>query len=198
MWKSILRVWAARFVCPEATATEVSMFQIVKADRDLSVELILAHWHVPSSREVFTFSFISFILGGLVLSLADWAVGTRCRLAISTDVHKLSVKKWLFNNIAFKAYAQGPVGHYRAITSEIFVWTSGGKLMCCCDERFSLREAAARAGQDRLDQLQIKLVAVSVPSVLLQHMGLIIKKSNVVCVCACSPVPSNLNSLILQ
>lgn len=44
----------------------------------------------------------------------------------------------MFNNIAFKAHAQGPVGHYRAITSEILVWTSGGKLMCCCDERFSL------------------------------------------------------------
>lgn len=147
--KNILRVWTARFVPPEATATEVSMFQIVKADRVLSVELILAHWHVPSSCAAFAFSFISFILGGLALSLADWVDGTRCCLAISTDVHKLSVKEWLFNNIAFKAYAQGPVGHYRAITSEILVWTSGGKLMCCCDERFSLRRVAARAEQDR-------------------------------------------------
>lgn len=31
---------------------------------------------------------------------------------------------------------EGPVGHYRAISSEIPVWTSGGKLMCYCDERF--------------------------------------------------------------
>lgn len=33
---------------------------------------------------------------------------------------------------------EGPVGHYRVINSEILVWTSGGKLMCYCDERFFL------------------------------------------------------------
>lgn len=113
-------------------------FPTVKADRVLSVALILAFWHDPSSCKAFPFSFIRFILGGLVFNLADWVDGSSRRLAISADVHKLSVKKWLFNNIAFTAYAQKPVGHYRAITSEILVWTSGGKLMCYCDERFSL------------------------------------------------------------
>lgn len=107
------------------------MFQIVGADRVLSAERILAFWHVLG-RRLFSLSSLSF-------SCSIWLIEqTSCRPAISTDVHKLSVTKWLFDNIAFTAYAQGPVGHYRAITSEILVWTSGGKLMCYCDERFSL------------------------------------------------------------
>lgn len=104
-------------------------------------ESCLLNWFWPtdmSSCEAFTFPFISFTPGSLAFNLPDWAGGTSFRLAISTGVHELSVKKWLFNNVAFTAEAQGPVAHYRAITSEILVWTSGGKLMCCFDERFSL------------------------------------------------------------
>lgn len=105
-------------------------------------------------RQAFTFSFISFILGGLAFNLTDWANRSSCRLAISTDAQKLSVKKGLFNNIAVTAYAQGPVGHYRTITSEILVWTSGGKLMCYSDERFSLwglQQELNRGGEDRIN-----------------------------------------------
>lgn len=76
-----------------------------------------------------------------------------CHLAISTVVHKLSVKR-LFNNIA-SHQPKDTVDHYRAITSEILVWTSGGKLMCYCDERFSLRALQQEPEQERPDQLQI-------------------------------------------
>lgn len=39
---------------------------------------------------------------------------------------------------------QGAAGRYRAISSEILVWTSGGKLMCYCDERFSVCEGRSK------------------------------------------------------
>lgn len=135
---NLVRVWTERAVRPEAAAAQASTFHTVWADRVLSVGPTLAQWRVPSSCEVFAFSFITFILGALALGSADRANGTSCRLAISIDVQKLSVKRRLFNNIAFKVRARGPGGHYRAITSESLVWTSGGKLMCCCDESVSL------------------------------------------------------------
>lgn len=146
---NIMHVWTARFVRPKATATEASMFQIMRADRVLSVELILDHWHVPSSCEVFTFSFISFVLGGPVFSLADWADGTSCRLAISTDVHKLSVKKWLFNNIAFKSLCPRtwrPLqGHYQRNPC-LDKWRETNVLLW---RKVLIDRVAARAGQDR-------------------------------------------------
>lgn len=76
-----------------------------------------------------------------------------CHLAISTVVQELSVK-WLFNNIA-PFQPKDTVDHYRAITSEILVWTRGGKLMCYCDERLSLRALQQEPEKERQDQLQI-------------------------------------------
>lgn len=90
---------------------------------------------VPSYCKIFAFAFINFILCGPVFHLADWADRSTCLMANSTDLHKLSVKRWLSDNMVPTADSQGPAGHYRAITSEILVWTCGGKLMCCCDER---------------------------------------------------------------
>lgn len=136
VWKTFCMSEQRALFAPRRRQLKAGVFQIVKADRVLSAELILALWHAPSSHRTFAFSFNTFILGALAFNLTDWANSRR--LAISTDAHKLSVKKRLFNNIAFTADAQGPVGHYRAITSEILVRTSGGKLMCCCDESFSL------------------------------------------------------------
>lgn len=101
------------------------------------------------ARHLLSLSSASFFAGLCSIWLIERTVPV-CRLAISTDVHALSVKKWPFNNTAsFPACAQGPVGHYRAITSEILVWTSGGKLMCYCDERFSLWALKQEPEQER-------------------------------------------------
>lgn len=81
-----------------------------------------------------------------------------------TDVHQLSVQKWLFNNtvVLFPPKStQGPVGHYRAITSEILVWTSGRKLMCWCDERFSLwvvQKEQVREDQSQISSCEFRLL----------------------------------------
>lgn len=109
----------------------------VKADKVLSAATIPASWQslwgIYSSFHQFLswqscahFDWLSWLF-----QFATWQY---------TDVHKLSIQKWLFNNTVLfpPECAQRPVGHYRAITSEILRWTSGRELMCWCDERFSL------------------------------------------------------------
>lgn len=152
IWEEVRKTFCVSeqkaFVCSEATerVPDSASWQsrVCGADSGLLTPLPLAH-----SSASFLAALCSIWLIERTLAVAAWQF-----LHI---VHKLSVKKWLFNNIAFTAAAQGPVGHYRAITSEILVWTSGGKLMCYCDERCSLWGVAARAQQGREDQLQMKL-----------------------------------------
>lgn len=115
--------------------------QIVKADRVLSAELILAFWHA-SRGMCFLFHQPHSRQSGGQFWLIERTVPV-CHLAISTVVQELSVK-WLFNNTA-PFQPKDTVDHYRAITSEILVWTSEGKLMCYCDEKALIASTAAIA-----------------------------------------------------
>lgn len=135
--KDTLRVWTRSFpVLPG----DGGVLQRVKAYRVPSPRPAAALWHssviglalgIPRVRPIGPIERVMF-------PLATPANPRRAPI--------VSRERWPFDNtVSFFFFLfhpqspvpkEGPVGHYRAISSEIPVWTSGGKLMCYCDERF--------------------------------------------------------------
>lgn len=116
-----------------------SVLHIVKADRVLSAELSLASWHT-SQGIYFLFyqprSWQSYVRSDWLRGRFQFAAWQFLQTSMNCQSRSKCSIIWTF--FFSPACAQGPVGHYRDITSEILVQTSGGKLMCWCDERFSL------------------------------------------------------------